>query len=342
MLSLNRALLDAGQLVRAALLLVAIPLFDSFDTGRLWQVAWKDWAHVPVFALATGVLLHALRDWIREAPHTLLPRMSLTAVLAFAVGAGIELIQPFLGRDRSLLDLIYDGVGIAMALSLFIAETARPWRRWLWYGLAMLLLGLSLSRPLWWLQVVAEQHRILPSLVQFDRAWGRHQFEANPGAEVDLIRAPDLDPDIPAESWLRVRLIDGAYPGVVFKEMHPDWRDYGAMKMGIFLQATEALPLTVRIDDQAHNQDYTDRFNQTFLLHPGWNALTIPLDAVRQAPRTRELDLARITRVLVFSTALRTPVVILIDGLRLANKATPGPIGPKMSLLRTDSGKWPV
>jgi hypothetical protein len=78
----------------------------------LWLAAWKDWAHVPVFLLATSFLLHALSPWLNQSATTRLPRALRIALCAFGTGALLELLQPYYGRDRSGLDLAYDGAGV--------------------------------------------------------------------------------------------------------------------------------------------------------------------------------------------------------------------------------------
>lgn len=58
------------------------------------------------------------------------PRWAIwTVVLALVYGGVIEVIQPFVGRDRSLLDLLADvmgascGAGLAIALNLLLTRT---------------------------------------------------------------------------------------------------------------------------------------------------------------------------------------------------------------------------
>lgn len=61
------------------------------------------------------------------------PRFAIwTVVLALVYGGAIEVVQPFVGRDRSLLDLAADvlgaccGAGVAIGLNLLLTRRRLP------------------------------------------------------------------------------------------------------------------------------------------------------------------------------------------------------------------------
>lgn len=66
-------------------------------------------AHFAVF----GLIL-----WSFGVLFPRLPRLA-AAVLAVALGGAVEVVQGMVGRDADVLDLVADGVGVAVALLLW-------------------------------------------------------------------------------------------------------------------------------------------------------------------------------------------------------------------------------
>lgn len=111
--------------------------------GR-WSSALWNLLHVPgFFAITWGA-------------HTLLPaalgrtrRIFYAATAAFALGALTEIVQGHIGRSASLDDLLFDGVGIVLAVILL--GRRGPWDAGRWRSYALLVgfaLVLCLS-PAW-------------------------------------------------------------------------------------------------------------------------------------------------------------------------------------------------
>lgn len=111
--------------------------------GR-WSSALWNLLHVPgFFAITWGA-------------HTLLPsalgrtrRIFYAATAAFALGALTEIVQGHIGRSASLDDLLFDGVGIVLAVILLgrrVPWGARQWRAYVLFVAFALVLCLS---PAW-------------------------------------------------------------------------------------------------------------------------------------------------------------------------------------------------
>jgi len=101
--------------VGAVLLLVLMVLLLSpggtIETERL---IWDKAAHF----IAFGLILWSFGVMFRRLPRV------RAALLAIALGAAVEVVQRYIGRDASWGDLLADALGVAVALLIWAV-----WRR---------------------------------------------------------------------------------------------------------------------------------------------------------------------------------------------------------------------
>lgn len=103
------------RLVGAALLLVLMGLLLSpGGTLESEKLIWDKAAHF----IAFGLILWSLGVIFRRLPRT------WAALLAIALGAAVEVVQGYIGRDRSWGDLLADALGVGVALLIWAV-----WRR---------------------------------------------------------------------------------------------------------------------------------------------------------------------------------------------------------------------
>lgn len=103
------------RLVGAALLLVLMGLLLSpGGTLESERLIWDKAAHF----IAFGLILWSLGVLFRRLPRT------WAALLAIALGAAVEVVQGYIGRDRSWGDLLADALGVGVALLIWVV-----WRR---------------------------------------------------------------------------------------------------------------------------------------------------------------------------------------------------------------------
>jgi len=111
--------------------------------GR-WSSALWNLLHVPAFfaiTWGTATILPASLERVR--------RIFYAVAAAFAIGTLTEIVQGFTGRSASLEDLLFDGVGIVLAVILIARR--KPWSRRAGWAYAMLVIAalfLCLS-PAW-------------------------------------------------------------------------------------------------------------------------------------------------------------------------------------------------
>jgi hypothetical protein len=119
------------------------------------------------------------------------------------------------------------------------------------------------------------------------------------------------------EYALQANLNPGEYPGISIKYLCGDWRGYDRTSFDVFLQGNMPMSITVRIHDRLHNDEYEDRFNDSFDLHPGNNTIMINLKNVMEAPKGRKMDMADIVNICIFSYNLAEPRTLYFDNFRL-------------------------
>ena len=110
------------------------------------------------------------------------------------------------------------------------------------------------------------------------------------------------------------------YSGFTFKEVYQDWRGYSLIEFHLRSESKNPEKLCIKITDLSHDQgnhQYNDRFNYCPTLMYGENVIEILLDDVRNAPQTRELNLAEISRIGFFMIDLSEEKTLFVDEIKL-------------------------
>jgi hypothetical protein len=280
----------------------------------LFWNALFDVGHVLVFAAITIVLMDLVGG--RQAtPDSRAVGWTVAATLALA--AGTELVQSLEPhRDAAFLDLVRDTAGMTLALLLRGAGPPSPIRTL--RRLIAALIALAVLTP--FVAVAAtyvQRNRAFPVVIPLNgSAWERrlltfHGSELVPGA----CGSPGADP------LARLSIQPGTYPGFHLDEPYPDWRAFHRLVFRAAASGDQFITLTLRIHDAQHDakldQRYTDRFNIALAITPGDHRIEIPLEAIRLAPHSREMDLGRIRGVGVFAYQLSQPRQVCLSEFRL-------------------------
>ena len=149
----------------------------------------------------------------------------------------------------------------------------------------------------------AKRNSDLPCVVCPSSYLDLQLVEAN-GATVRLSSLPEQWRAFPSERVFEVGLRYGAYPGLEWADPIPDWQSFVTLVLDAINPESLPLRLTLRIDDVKHDNRYVDRFNYSFILPAGTRHREyIPLFKLREAPEDRDMDLARIRRIVLFGSA---------------------------------------
>jgi hypothetical protein len=116
---------------------------------------------------------------------------------------------------------------------------------------------------------------------------------------------------------LRVELYPSAYPGLNPKLEVKDWRKFKAIFFDVYSPEKEEILIIVRIDDQKENPAYADRYNKRFVIKPGPNHISIPLNSLISSVTNRPLNLKKIQKLMIFMVQPKKKHVLNVDFIRL-------------------------
>ena len=295
-----------AALLCAILLFVGGPDYDSLRSFRyVWGVG-----HLLCFALWT----YLYSVWYDDSSFKQIFFTSL--LLTITIGGLTEIIQSGIGREASWQDLGNDVLGSCIGLVFFTrARTDLPALRLKILQLLVFIMALWSLFPVGKVVVddlIAWQQ--FPLLSGFETAFEATRWNGS------AKRAIDHKIHFSGQSSLRLELSTQRYSGIGLKDFPRNWSAYRLVSLQVFNPDSEPLDMHFRIHDQQHHlhkNAYNDRYNTTFILHPGWNHLQVSLADVAKAPKHRELDLSHVAGLGVFVGKLDKPRTIYLDEVKL-------------------------
>lgn len=283
--------------VISAGLLLLLHLYEPPAAG-LWTQTFFDSLHVPVFGIIALSLYVATGIWVNWGPAQ---RAVVVCIAAFTLSILSEAAQIPGPRDASVKDLVSDWLGAAAALLLALAFTARDavsrTRQIAFAVIGAAVLLVALSSFITVSVAYLERNFQKPLLVSFDSRFGR-TFRRTQHATLQV--AGD---STGTRKIGQITLEEGAWPGIVFHDVWPDWSSYSALVIEFGLDRDTPLDIHIRVHDRTHklgDQPYKDRFNMTHELRPGLHVLRVPLEKILNAPQNRQMDLSRIDGIVIF------------------------------------------
>ncbi|AFU98473.1 VanZ family protein [Simiduia agarivorans] len=289
------------QLALLAMLLLMSPWFfiggPDYYAAPLYRSLWNA-GHLLFFSV--------LGVWVAPLCKQHTRRWWLMSLAVLTVSLCIETLQGFVGRDFSWQDVYHNLVGFA--LGALWAQAASHRIR------ALQLCALLLTTPLLW--TLVQDARLhwrattqFPIIADFESEVERQRVQGTTYLQRDHRSH--------GQSALAIQLSTERYSGISIARLLGDWRNFTLLKMDIYNPASAEQTITLRIADQHHNQQYHDRFNQRLNLQPGWNAIALPIEQIRHAPRDRQMDLQHIADITLFSASNPSPRLIMLDYVRL-------------------------
>lgn len=305
-----------GVLVIGILSLLLFVGGPDAHSHRIYQETW-DSGHLVLFAGIVLVLLNTSflmpRPWWQQ--------FVIITVFCLVLGMAIEILQLVVGRNFELKDLLNDLLGGYIGFALFTVRDNRlaQWARFIAYPVALIFCLIGIRPVL----VVIADHFILqedfPTLADFETSFELSRWDMNLAQlamEEKTVRY--------GKRAMRIRFLPGEYPDITLKDFVSDWRDFKSVRFSIYSTEALSVNMELKIYDRQHqlsNYAYSDRFNRSLQLSPGWNDISISLDDVQSAPRNRELNMAEIVSFSLFLERLDKPMTMFFDGLHLSSKS---------------------
>jgi VanZ family protein len=300
-----------------AILLAAV-VFAPVPGDTRWIRTLHNSAHAPIFGCVSLLVLLITRSHPRLQAQGLLAQYILALAAAFALGVLTELLQIPAGRDASFEDALHDTIGALAVLGLFAAIDTRirglPRNVPIRFAAAVVgLVSLGVAAAPVTRAAIKYQQRDqrFPVLADFSQGYDRY-FILQQWSEFSPVTLPTPWARAKDESAMRVRLLDGPYPGMNFIELLPDWSGYSTLAVDLTNPTPMNLQLVLRVHDAGHDNQPEDRFSKRFELPPGTReVLRVRLEDVAAGPKSRSLDLHQIAGLMIFRAGDSPPAAEL-------------------------------
>ena len=274
-----------------------------------------DSGHLVLFSLF-WILLLKKNYWPRNL--SLFRQIVIIFLITIGLSIIIEGIQFFTNRSAELSDIGRNLIGTALAViySGMIKDQRLFYKFFLKISI-LVIIFLSLI-PLIRSTVDEINARVnFPVLATFESSFEMDRWVGTSLFKRSNIVARD------GEYSLQIQFIDTTYSGMELVYFPGNWSNYKYLNFSIYYGQTDTFIIYVRIHDINHmnyNQDYSDRYNTSFVLHHGWNDLQICLKDVAKAPKTRLMDLTKIDGLIIFAYRPQKYQYIYLDHLYLSTK----------------------
>ena len=304
---------EPRSLARGLLFLAAVvALLWILATGRpprptlMWILAY-DLGHIPLFGVMAVCLFEASRALlgsgrVRGGTHYL-----VAFVLVAAISLLSELAQlGVVGREAQARDAVHNMIGAGAFLALRAVWDRSRWGQGDTLHRQLLLVAAALVLLLaFWPMVLLSWHygmrqAAFPMLADFDSAW-QQPFLYAPRVEREIVPAPEGWTGHAGQPVTRVTFGPRPWPGIIIREPYPDWRGYEKVRFDVYSELTETRLIVLWIEDDAHNDRRSDRYERSFTVEPGLNEFSVTLDRVRNAPAGRDMAMDQISFMMLFT-----------------------------------------
>lgn len=287
------------------------PVFDSsaIENGV------RNSLHILIFAIFAAAVLGAMRRMATA-------RAVLVTFLLVAVVAGFsEVLQYVSGTRPDLRDIARDLAGATLGLiSRHLWEKSRHERtsgtvRFILRASASLAVALMLAPLMYWLTVIGLSRASFPAILGFDHWWETYLFTPI-NAEITVSAGAGLEAGN-SDSAARMHLTYWGRSGIGISPARSDWRDYKYLTFAARMAAGPDTAVTVRINDSARENNFSDRFIARIQVTADANVFRIPLDGLVVDGDMKPIDLSDIREIVIFARDRRRNAVMLLDQIRL-------------------------
>jgi len=286
------------------LIVPAIPLFfiggPSTESIPWLKHAWN-LGHTLFFFVAT-ITYYRYRPFQSQT--------SVFLFLGILVGLSfvIEISQSYIGRNFSSIDVRRNLTGAALA----VLVVKRPLLHPSLVGIFSLVFLLDLSGLFFKLYSEYQIQNRAPIIEDFEKLTSLSRWSEGTDFQVES--------ESPSNIVGYKLLQPSKYSGIGMDFLLRDWSSFKSLLMDVYIPEGQSRLLAIRVHDNQHNNQYSDRFNTSVQIEPGWNRIIIPLSKIRYAPKTRELNMQNIANLGVFFIDLEKPMVFKLDNILLSDQ----------------------
>ena len=283
-----------------------LPLGESLHSA-FWS-AVSDGIHLPLFFILIVLVNIPLRPFLPG----LWSRLAAIFAVALIGAVVIEIIQPYFGRSKSLVDVENGMIGTILGMGLIaLSETRlKPQKKW-WALLALATAGGTFyvfwpALNYWQLEKLQAER--FPTLTGFGSELEQLAWEPYGGATVSYKYEIEF-------------LFGGkSFSGAELVPPKRSWRPYRLLSID-FEPPTSDTSVWIRIDDNGKCEEINDRFERRIQLDAVRHNVEIPLEEIENQPTGRKLNLDSIKRVLLFASAkdapARAPIRLAVRSMSL-------------------------
>ncbi len=311
---LNAASKSPGQKILFLIigLVVVCGLFIPFTTINLWWREALNSSHVILFFFISFALyfLFSARSLFASA----VANHAAVLIAGLFIGVGIEMLQGIFQRESSVDDLFRNLLGILSGLSFVVFIQQQKLRNKIIAGFVSLSFLLSGIAPLFQISWgYLQREKTFPIITAFEEEWFSRFAHISDAEFVGVTKLAIDD----GGKFHQIRFDPEKYPGIEIIEPEKNWLAYHTLQFQVYSKNVVDITLVLKVYDETHNQDYDDRFNQRFVIGPGLNEIVVNLLQIRDAPVSRELDLANVSSVQLFLLDVESPLFLGLSDLYL-------------------------
>ncbi|MBN1211177.1 MAG: VanZ family protein [candidate division Zixibacteria bacterium] len=290
----------------------------------LWRELFNS-GHTPLFGVLSLLFFTLSVNSLGRFVHHHRWYYLIAFMVTIITGVVSEFIQIFGSRDADIWDFNRDVAGAVVFLGLyatfdrqitrFLNEKIIRFMPAVRIGL-VILFAVTFVPVLMWLGAYWHQSRIFPAICTFDSSW-ELKFLGTRRAGMDIIATPPVWSDEAGSHLARITYQPATYPDFEINEPYPDWSGHDSLVFTAFSNLDSTVRLSIRIEDRRHNHRFEDRYTGSFYVNKGVNHISIPLDEVARAPKTRTMDMTRIYAIHLYAYKIEDSLTVFFDNFYL-------------------------
>jgi len=237
-------------------------------------------------------------------------RFALVILITLLASVLIEITQHYIGRSASIKDVGLNIAGTLAALAFMVAKN----KSFQVYSYPVAAIGLFSAGLLMFpsTKIFVDEYHIVrqfPVLSDFSTPYELNRWSSNK-AIIHLAKRGNAN-------VLKVKFRkDARYSVVALNSFGDEWEKYKELVYSVNNLTADSLSINVRVHDHDHRYSgfaYKDRFFQEFLLDPGTSEISIELLDIYEAPEERNMNLAAIESIMLFTVNAENDVELEIN-----------------------------